>query len=69
MRLPGDLNKGISSIAYNYLNLPQQMEIKSPVAEVNKHRHLPVGRSVLGEASRFVLIKSKAPALHQRRKG
>ncbi|MDR2955003.1 MAG: hypothetical protein LBV43_07975 [Prevotella sp.] len=28
-----DLNKGITSIQYNSLNLPRQMDIKSPVAE------------------------------------
>jgi len=28
-----DLNKGISDIQYNVLNLPRQMDIKSPVAE------------------------------------
>ncbi len=28
-----DLNKGISSIAYNYLNLPRTLDMKNPVAE------------------------------------
>ncbi|MFT4222885.1 MAG: hypothetical protein QM631_07985, partial [Dysgonomonas sp.] len=28
-----DLNKGITSIQYNSLNLPKLMDIKSPVAE------------------------------------
>ncbi|MFV0327399.1 MAG: hypothetical protein ACK5LF_24025 [Bacteroides xylanisolvens] len=28
-----DLNKGISDIQYNSLNLPRMMDIKSPVAE------------------------------------
>ena len=28
-----DLNKGISSIQYNILNLPERMDIKSPIAE------------------------------------
>lgn len=28
-----DLNKGISNIQYNSLNLPKQLDIKSPMAE------------------------------------
>lgn len=31
--LTKDFNKGITNIQYNSLNLPQQLDIKSPVAE------------------------------------
>lgn len=39
-----DLNKGISNIAYNSLNLPQMMDIKSPVAEArNEYTYTATG--------------------------
>ena len=42
-----DLNKGISNIQYNYLNLPRQIDIKSPVAEaINKYLYSADGRKL-----------------------
>lgn len=39
-----DLNKGISSVAYNSLNLPLTMDIKSPVAEArNEYTYTATG--------------------------
>lgn len=39
-----DLNKGISSVVYNSLNLPQTMDIKSPVAEAqNEYTYTATG--------------------------
>ncbi len=39
-----DLNKGISDIQYNTLNLPRQMDIKSPVAEArNEYTYTATG--------------------------
>lgn len=39
-----DLNKGISSVAYNSLNLPLAMDIKSPVAEArNEYTYTATG--------------------------
>ncbi len=39
-----DLNKGISDIQYNNLNLPRQMDIKSPVAEArNEYTYTTTG--------------------------
>ncbi len=39
-----DLNKGISDIQYNSLNLPKQMDIKSPVAEArNEYTYTATG--------------------------
>jgi RHS repeat-associated protein len=42
-----DLNKGISDIQYNVLNLPRQMDIKSPVAEArNEYTYSALGQKL-----------------------
>jgi len=42
-----DLNKGISNIQYNLLNLPRQMDIKSPVAEArNEYTYSATGEKL-----------------------
>lgn len=42
-----DLNKGISEIAYNVLNLPSKIDIKSPVAEArNEYTYSADGRKL-----------------------
>ncbi|MFQ9317616.1 RHS repeat domain-containing protein [Dysgonomonas mossii] len=42
-----DLNKGITEIQYNSLNLPKQMDIKSPVAEArNEYTYLAGGQKL-----------------------
>ncbi|MCC8145871.1 MAG: DUF6443 domain-containing protein [Bacteroidales bacterium] len=42
-----DMNKGITNIKYNFLNLPQQMDIKSPVAEArNEYVYLATGQKI-----------------------
>lgn len=45
--LAKDLNKGITEIKYNSLNLPQQMDIKSPVTEGRNEYLHSVGRTKL----------------------
>lgn len=42
-----DMNKGISSIQYNFLNLPSQIDIKSPVAEArNEYTYSASGQKL-----------------------
>jgi RHS repeat-associated protein len=58
-----DLNKGISAITYNILNLPRQMDIKSPVAEARNEYVYSAGGQKLKVIQKWNPSYSTAPAV------
>ena len=58
-----DLNKGVSSIQYNILNLPKQMDIKSPVAEARNVYTYSAGGAKLRVVQKWNPNYSTAPVL------
>ena len=58
-----DLNKGISDIQYNSLNLPRQMDIKSPVAEARNEYTYSAGGKKLKVVQKWNPNFSTAPII------
>lgn len=58
-----DLNKGISAIAYNSLNLPRQMDIKSPIGEGRNQYTYSAGGQKLKAIQKWNPNYSTAPVI------
>ena len=58
-----DMNKGISDIQYNLLNLPRQMDIKSPVAEARNEYTYSAGGQKLKMEQKWNPNYSTAPVI------
>ncbi|MDR2955006.1 MAG: RHS repeat-associated core domain-containing protein [Prevotella sp.] len=58
-----DLNKGITSIQYNSLNLPRMMDIKSPVAEARNEYLYSAGGQKLKVTQKWNSNYSTAPVI------
>ncbi|MDL2303531.1 RHS repeat-associated core domain-containing protein [Dysgonomonas sp. OttesenSCG-928-D17] len=58
-----DLNKGISDIQYNSLNLPRQMDIKSPVAEARNEYIYSAGGQKLKVTQKWNSSYSTSPVI------
>ncbi|WP_051697972.1 DUF6443 domain-containing protein [Prevotella sp. 10(H)] len=58
-----DLNKGITDIQYNSLNLPRQMDIKSPVAEARNEYTYSVGGQKLKVVQKWNPGYNTAPVI------
>jgi hypothetical protein len=61
--MKSDLNKGISEIQYNSLNLPRIMDIKSPVAEARNEYTYSAGGAKLKVVQKWNPSYNTAPVV------
>jgi RHS repeat-associated protein len=58
-----DLNKGITNISYNLLNLPQQVDVKSPIAEARNTYSYSAGGAKLRVVQRYNSNYNTSPVI------